>query len=135
MSTNICVFIGRLAKNPEITTLPSGKERTRFSIAVDRDYKNEDGTRTTDWHNVVIWGSANYIRKTHLGQGDKVCVSGRMENNEWIDSDGVQHREKVLNCTKIELVQKKRSDKDAAAEDTAAAMQQGTLQEEDDLPF
>ena len=58
-----------------------------------------------------------------------------MENNEWIDNDGVQHREKVLNCSKIELVQKKRSDKDAAAEDTAAAMQQGTLQEEDDLPF
>ena len=135
MSTNVCVFIGRLAKNPEITTLPNGNERTRFSIAVDRDYKNEDGTRTTDWHNVVIWGRANYIRKTHLGQGDKVCVSGRMENNEWIDSDGVPHREKVLNCKKIELVQKKRSDKDAAAEDTAAAMQQGPLQEEDDLPF
>lgn len=135
MSTNICVFIGRLAKNPEITTLPNGNERTRFSIAVDRDYKNEDGSRTTDWHNVVIWGSANYIRKVHLGQGDKVCVSGRMENNEWTDNDGIAHREKVLNCKKIELVQKKRSDKDAAAEDTAAAMQQGTMPEDDDLPF
>ncbi|MBR4347559.1 MAG: single-stranded DNA-binding protein [Fibrobacter sp.] len=135
MSTNVCVFIGRLAKNPEITTLPNGNERTRFSIAVDRDYKNEDGSRTTDWHNVVIWGSANYIRKTHLGQGDKVCVMGRMENNEWIDNDGLQHREKVLNCRKIELVQKRRSDKDAAAEDTESAMQQGTLQGDDDVPF
>lgn len=134
MSTNVCVFIGRLNKNPKITTLTSGKERTSFSIAVDRDYKNEDGSRTTDWHNVVIWGSANYIRKTHLGQGDKVCVIGRMENNEWIDDDGVQHREKVLNCSKIELVQKKRSDNDAAADAVASAQQQGTLPDED-LPF
>lgn len=134
MSTNVCVFIGRLNKNPEITTIPSGKERTSFSIAVDRDYKNKDGSRTTDWHNVVIWGSANYIRKTHLGQGDKVCVIGRMENNEWIDDDGIQHREKVLNCSKIELVQKKRSDNDAAADAVASAQQQGTLPDED-LPF
>ena len=131
MSTNICVFIGRLAKNPEITTHPNGNERTRFSIAVDRDRKNEDGSRTTDWIRVCYWGKANYFRVTHMGKGDKVCVSGRMEN--WKADDGTIITE--LHCTKIELVQKKRSDKDAAAEDTAAAMQQGTMPEDDDLPF
>ena len=45
MSTNICTFCGRLTANPEITTLPNGKERARFNVAVDRNYKKNDGTR------------------------------------------------------------------------------------------
>ena len=136
MSTNICTFCGRLTANPEITMLPNGKERTRFSVAVDRNYKKDDGTRPCDFFQVVKWGSAEYFRVTHLGKGDKVIVSGRMEQNEWQDSDGLLHKDKILKCDNIELVQKKRSDKDATANDAAAAEQQGTFdQGDDDLPF
>lgn len=134
MSTNVCTFCGRLGANPEITTLPSGKERVRFSIAVDRNYKREDGSRPSDWIPVVIWGSAAYVKKTNLGKGDKVCVTGRVEINEWTDQEGKQKYSFALNCSNIELVQKKNSDKDAAANAAAAAAQQGTLQD-DDLPF
>lgn len=134
MSTNVCTFCGRLGANPEITTLPSGKERTRFSIAVDRNFKREDGTRPTDWIPVVIWGSAEYARKTHLGKGDKVVVSGRMEINEWTDETGIPKQIVSLNCSNIELVAKKRSEKDEAADAVASAQQQGTLPDED-LPF
>ena len=133
MSTNVCTFCGRLTNNPEITTLPSGKERTRFSVAVDRNYKREDGSRPCDFFGIVKWGSAEYFRKTNLGKGDKVIVSGRLENNEWTTVDGVVHKDKVLNCDSIELVQKKRSAKDEAAEQ--AAQQQGTMTQDDDLPF
>lgn len=137
MSTNVCTFCGRLTANPEITTLPSGKERARFSIAVDRNYKKDDGTRPTDFFSVVKWGSAEYLRKTNMGKGDKVIVTGRMEMNEWIGSDGAQYRDKILNCENIELVQKKMSEKDKAANQVAAAQEQGTFTTdgEDDLPF
>ena len=135
MSTNVCTFCGRLGNNPEITTLPSGKERVRFSIAVDRNYKREDGSRPSDWIPVVIWGSSSYVKKTNLGSGDKVCVTGRVERHEWTDDNGVKKSILSLNCTNIELVQKKRSDKDEAANAAAAAAQQGTLNEgDDDLP-
>ena len=136
MSTNVCTFCGRLTANPEITTLPTGKERARFSIAVDRNYKDKNGQRPCDFFSVVKWGSAEYLRVTHLGKGDKVIVTGRMEMNEWQDNDGLLHKDKILNCENIELVAKKRSDKDQAANDAAAAAQQGTLdQGDDDLPF
>lgn len=136
MSTNVCTFCGRLTANPEITTLPTGKERARFSIAVDRNYKDKNGNRPCDFFSVVKWGSAEYLRVTHLGKGDKVIVTGRMEMNEWQDNDGLLHKDKILNCESIELVAKKRSDKDNAANDAAAAAQQGTFdQGDDDLPF
>lgn len=138
MSTNVCTFCGRMTANPEITMLPSGKERVRFSIAVDRNYKREDGTRPTDFISVVKWGSAEYFRRTNMGKGDKVIVVGRLENSEWTDLEGVQHRDRVVNCENIELVQKKQSKKDEAANAAAAAQEQGTApayNEEDNLPF
>ena len=138
MSTNVCTFCGRLTANPEITTLPSGKERTRFSIAVDRNYKDANGNRPCDFFSVIKWGSAEYFRKTNMGKGDKVIVVGRMEMNEWTGSDGMPRKDKVLNCENIELVQKKQSKKDEAANAAAAAQEQGTApayNEEDNLPF
>ncbi len=139
MSINTCTFVGNLGANPEITTLPSGKERTRFSVAVRRNYKAKDsGEAPVDWIPVVIWGSAEYMRKTHLGKGDKVVVTGRMEMHEWTDSNGLPQRAVALNCTNIELVAKKRSIKDDAVNSADASAQQGTFEahgEEEDLPF
>lgn len=136
MSTNVCTFSGRLTNNPEITLLPTGKDRVRFSIAVDRNYKREDGTRPCDFIPVVIWGSSAYVKKTNLGKGDKVVVSGRIEINDWTDENGMPKRSFALNCSAIELSQKKMSEKDKAANQVAAAQEQGTLAEgDDDLPF
>lgn len=137
MSTNVCTFSGRLTNNPEITTMPSGKERVRFSIAVDRNYKREDGTRPCDFIPVVIWGSAAYVKKVNLGKGDKVIVAGRVEVNDWTDENGMPKRAFALNCSAIELAQKKMSEKEKAAQQATAAAEQGTLQMEgdDDLPF
>ena len=131
MSTNVCTFYGRLTANPEITMLPSGKERTRFSVAVDRNYKDANGNRPCDFFSVVKWGSAEYFRRTNMGKGDKVIVNGRMEMNEWTGTDGVLYRDKILNCENIELVQKKMSEKDKAANAAAAASEQGTLDDEE----
>lgn len=138
MSINCCTFIGNLGANPEITTMPNGKERVRFSIAVGRNYKLEDGSRPIDWIPVVIWGSAAYARKTHLGKGDKVCVSGRVEINEWTDSNGIPQKGFALKCENIELVKKKQNEKDDAVNSALAAQEQGTApayNEEDNLPF
>ena len=134
MSTNVCTFCGRLGNNPKITISTSGKECVRFSIAVDRNYKRDDGTRPTDWISVVIWGSSEYVKKTNLHKGDKVVVSGRYEINEWTDNDGIIHSMGALNCSNIELVEHKKSDKDKAVED-AIANQNNPMDEEDDLPF
>jgi single-strand DNA-binding protein len=136
MSTNVCTFVGRLGNNPEITTMPSGKERVRFSIAVDRNYKREDGTRPTDWIPVVIWGSANYVRKVHLGKGDKVCVTGSWEINEWTDKDGIVRSLGALKCTGIELAAHRQSEKEKAAQEGAAATNpEFNTAVDDDLPF
>jgi single-strand DNA-binding protein len=58
------------------------------SIAVDRDFKNANGEKETDWVNIVFWGKtaetvANYFRK-----GDEILVVGRIQTRSYEDNSG-----------------------------------------------
>ena len=84
----------------------------------------------------MIWGSANYCRKVHLGKGDKVCVTGRWEINNWADNDGIPRTTGALNCTGIELTGHRTTDKNQAAQEGAAATNpESTTAVDEDLPF
>ena len=63
-----------------------------------------------------------------------MVVSGRYEINEWTDNNGIKQFAGSLNCTNIELVEHKKSDKDKAVED-ALANQNNTMNDDEDLPF
>lgn len=46
---NRVILIGRLVRDPELRTLPSGQAMTRFSLAVDRGFANGQGQREADF--------------------------------------------------------------------------------------
>ena len=53
---NRIVIMGRLVRDPELRTTQSGVSVTRFTLAVDRDFKNRDsGEKNTDFIDVVAW--------------------------------------------------------------------------------
>ena len=52
---NKVVLIGRLTKDPELRTTPSGVSAVNFSIAVNRNFRNKDGVIETDFFNVTAW--------------------------------------------------------------------------------
>ena len=54
---NNVVIVGRLTKDPELRYIPgSGTPVATFTLAIDRDYKNRDGSTTTDFIPVEIMG-------------------------------------------------------------------------------
>ena len=69
---NNVVLVGRLTKDPELKYIPvSGTPVATFTLAIDRDYKNKDGSTSTDFIPVEIMGKpaefcANYITKGRL---------------------------------------------------------------------
>ena len=61
---NRIVIMGRLTKKPELRRTKSGVAVTSFSLAVERDYKDADGNRETDFIDVVAWrGTAEFAAK------------------------------------------------------------------------
>ena len=84
---NSWTICGRMTKDPDVRTTPSGVAVLNITLAVDRDYKNGD-EKLCDFIPVVLWrNNAEYIGK-YAKKGDFVAVAGSGEISKWQDKDG-----------------------------------------------
>ena len=85
---NYIVMMGRLTHDPELRRPQAGKAVCTFRIACDRDYKNEDGSRDTDFVDVVVWESTAETTAKYFTKGRMAVVEGRLQIRPWTDKDG-----------------------------------------------
>ncbi len=76
---NRVILIGRLTRDPELRYTNNGKAVARFTLAVDRPFKNQAGERETDFINVVVWGPQADNCSKYLSKGKLAAVDGRLE--------------------------------------------------------
>lgn len=89
---NRIIIMGRMTKDPELRRTNSGTAVASFTLAVDRDMKNQDGSRSTDFIDCVAWkGAAEFVSK-YFGKGRMAVVDGRLQIREWTDRDGNKRR-------------------------------------------
>ena len=89
---NKIFIMGRLTRDPELRRTQNGTAVTSFSLAVDRDYKNADGTKDTDFINVVAWRSTAEFASKYFAKGRMAVVEGRLQLRDWTDKDGNKRR-------------------------------------------
>src|SRR6476469_6210338 len=70
-TVNKVILVGRLGKDPEIRSIPSGTSVAKFSLATDERFtdKNGDKQERTEWHNIVVWGTLAEICGQYLRKG------------------------------------------------------------------
>lgn len=86
---NKIVLLGKLIRDPELRTLEDGnKVFTRFIIAVDRNFKAQDGTRKADLIPVTLWGRKAEVVCQYLKKGSYISLSGRLRTGSYEDKDG-----------------------------------------------
>lgn len=84
---NSVQLIGRLTRDPEIRYTDGGLSIARFSLAVDRRFKQENGT-DADFINIVAFGkTAEFIEK-YFHKGIKIALNGRIQTGSYTDKDG-----------------------------------------------
>lgn len=90
MNFNKAVIAGRLTRDPESRSLPSGQSVTSFSVATNRIWQDQDGNKqeTTEYHNVAAFGKLAEICSRYLTKGRLVLVEGRIQTRSWQDQDG-----------------------------------------------
>lgn len=85
---NRVVIMGRLGKDPELRRTQSGTPVVSFRLAVDRDFKSQNGEKGTDWIDVVAWrNTAEFVSK-YITKGRMAIVEGRLQARDWTDKDG-----------------------------------------------
>lgn len=85
---NKVVLIGRLTKEPDLRYTTSGVPVTKFTLAVNRNYTNQQGEREADFIPITVWrGLAENCAK-YLAKGRLVAVSGRIQTRSYDGEDG-----------------------------------------------
>ncbi len=88
-SVNKCILIGHLGRDAETKFTPGGAAVTRFSVATNRRWKDQQSgewKEETDWTNIVLWRSENLSQ--YLTKGKQVYVEGRIQTRSYEDKDG-----------------------------------------------
>ena len=85
---NKIILMGRLTHDPELRRTQNGTAVTGFSLAVERDFKDEDGKRATDFIDIVAWRAAAEFVAKYFTKGRMAVVEGRLQIHDWKDKDG-----------------------------------------------
>jgi len=85
---NKTILIGRLTKDPEIRYLTNGAAVTTFTVAVSRNYTNQQGEREADFIPVVVWRNLAETCAKYLNKGRMVAVFGRIQTRNFEGKDG-----------------------------------------------
>jgi single-strand DNA-binding protein len=142
---NVVVLVGRLTDNPELRKTNNDISVTRFSIAVDRQFKSGE-ERQADFINIVAWRqSAEFICR-YFTKGQRIGIEGSLRMNRFTDKDGNNRTTYEVVVNNAHFVESKRDSGNAGsyAPAPASAPQSfsnsdsgdfAEISTDDDLPF
>ncbi len=87
---NKVMIIGNLTRDPEIAETPTGVTVCKFAVAVNRNYKDDNGEVVTDFFNIVAWRKLAETCGRYLAKGKKVAIVGTLQNRSYTDKDGIK---------------------------------------------
>jgi len=85
---NRVCLVGRLTAKPELRYTPSNVPTTRFSVAVNRTRKNEQGVREADFISIVAWRATAELICNYFDKGNQIGLEGRIQTGSYDDKDG-----------------------------------------------
>lgn len=85
---NNVVLVGRLTKDPELRYTPSNVAVASFSLAVNRNFKNQAGDREADFISCIMWRQQAENFANWLKKGALVGITGRIQTRSYDNQQG-----------------------------------------------
>ncbi|MBE7075763.1 MAG: single-stranded DNA-binding protein [Clostridiales bacterium] len=101
---NKIILIGRLTRDPELSTTTNGVSVCRMSLAVTRRFTNSDGERETDFFNIVVWRALGETCHKFLKKGSQVAVIGSVQNRSYDAQDGSKRYTSDVVAEEVEFI-------------------------------
>lgn len=108
---NNVTMVGRLCRDPEVryTSGNTPTEISNFSIAVDRRFKR-DGQDNADFFDVTAFGKTAEFVDKYFTKGMRIGITGRLQNNNYKNRDGVMIYRNVIIAENVEFVESKKTE-------------------------
>ena len=85
---NLWIGIGRLTDNVELKQTQSNRATARFTVAINRPFKNQNGEFEADFINVVVWDKLAENVAKYTQKGSQVAIEGRIQVRSYDNSEG-----------------------------------------------
>ena len=142
----MCVFIGRLGRDPELRRMPNGDAAVNISIAVGKKWKDKSTGETkeqTTWVPCSFFGKSAELVEQYARKGSQMRVNGEFSVRKYVDKDG---NEKTMTEIRAQDFQLLGARPDGAAAPAPAQRQQAPAARapaprpaqadmDDDIPF
>ena len=85
---NKVVLVGRLTRDPEVRSTSSGSNTARFTVAVNRNFKNKDGQYDADFVSCVAFRNTADFVSRFFKKGSMIGLEGRIQTGSFDAQDG-----------------------------------------------
>lgn len=140
---NKAILMGRLTRDPELKTTPSGVSVCTFSIAVDRRFQTKGEEKKTDFFNIVAWRQTGEFVSRYFSKGSLILVEGELQTRQYTNKDGVNVTVTEINAEQVSFTGEKARDgaqngnnaAPAAAQTAGGTTEAPNSSSDDDYPF
>lgn len=136
---NRSVLVGRITKDLELKITQSNINVVTFTLAINRQYRDEQGNQTADFIQCVAWRKQAENLVKFCGKGSLVGVDGRIQTRQYETSDGMRYITEVV-CDSVVFLETKREQPQEDEDETSPYDMMEKEEKvvgftEDDLPF
>ena len=129
---NNVVLVGRMTRDAELRYTPSNQAVATFTLAVNRNFKNQNGEREADFVNIVLWGRLAESLASYATKGSLVSVDGELRTRRFEKNGQMNYVTEVL-VTGFQLLESRAQR--AMRENNAGQDLADLVLEEEELPF
>lgn len=101
---NNVTLIGNLTRDPDLMRTSGNKYVCKFTIAINRAFKNANGEREVDFIPCVVWGSQAENLAKYCTKGDTVGVTGSIKIRNYTDKNGDNRTATEIDCQSISFI-------------------------------
>lgn len=110
---NKVILVGRLTRDPEVRTMPSGNAVASFTLAINRNFKNKEGNIDADFINVSVFGRQAENVGKYIFKGSQLGVEGRIQTRSYDAQDGSKRYVTEVIAENVEFMSSSKRDDSA----------------------
>lgn len=107
---NRTILVGRLTTDPTLRYTPTGVPVSNFTLAVNRNFTNQQGEREADFVNIVVYRKPAENVANFLKKGSLAGVDGRLQTRSYESEDGKRVFVVEVNAESVQFLEPKRSE-------------------------
>ena len=116
---NRVVLVGRMTRDPELRRTNTGTAVTSFTIAMNRNFTNQNRERQADFIPCIVWNKTAENVAKYCAKGSLVGIDGRLQSRQYENQDGRRVTIVEVVCDSVQFL-------DTRSQDSNRQVQQST---------